>query len=205
MALQRMYKYRSLQNYKWLIDIIINQRFHCAKFFELNDPMEGVFLYTGDALSEMTLDRLRTEKNEYKVCSFSSKPEEFLMWSHYADSHRGIVLGVDIDDNRYDVHQVQYKPSEDFQIAITDQNAFSTLDLLTRKLDFWGYEDEVRVLIRPQSPKHSQFVKFRLREVIFGKRMPGKEKTRVKKIINRFNPDVQFRESDIQRRLLGQI
>lgn len=205
MTIQRLYKYRSLENFKWLIDIIINQRLHCAKFFELNDPMEGVFLYDGNSLDELVLNRLREEKGEYKVCSLTRNSEEYLMWSHYADSHRGLVLGMDIDDNRYEVYPVQYRPAKDFQMPITGQHHLAARNLLTRKLDLWQYEDEVRILIRPPSNRHSQHVEFTLREVIFGKRMDPKDKTRLKKIISKFNPDAEFRDSDIQRRLLGKI
>ena len=39
------YKYRSLSNLKRFIDILINNRLYAAKYIELNDPMEGFFLY----------------------------------------------------------------------------------------------------------------------------------------------------------------
>jgi len=42
------------------------------------------------------LDRLQTEIKNMGVCSFSLTQENRLMWSHYADEHRGICLTYSI-------------------------------------------------------------------------------------------------------------
>lgn len=41
---QHYYKFRSLQNLKRFIDIILNERLYASRYNELNDPMEGVYL-----------------------------------------------------------------------------------------------------------------------------------------------------------------
>lgn len=41
-----LYKYRSLENFEYVLDIIFNERLHCAPYEELNDPFEGIFLST---------------------------------------------------------------------------------------------------------------------------------------------------------------
>jgi hypothetical protein len=52
-----LYKYRSLENFEYILDIILNERLHCAPYEELNDPFEGIFLstYTLRAWSEPIL------------------------------------------------------------------------------------------------------------------------------------------------------
>jgi hypothetical protein len=40
-----LYKYRSLKNFQFIADTLVNNRFYAATFSELNDPMEGLFLY----------------------------------------------------------------------------------------------------------------------------------------------------------------
>ena len=39
----KAYKFISLNNFNHVADIICNQRFYAAQFFDLNDPMEGLF------------------------------------------------------------------------------------------------------------------------------------------------------------------
>ena len=42
-----LYKYKSLDNLMWILDIILNKRLYAAKYTELNDPMEGIFKHRG--------------------------------------------------------------------------------------------------------------------------------------------------------------
>ena len=46
-----LYKYRSLDNWKFLLDILINKRLHAARFQDLNDPMEGRYYYEDEVIS----------------------------------------------------------------------------------------------------------------------------------------------------------
>ena len=41
-----LYKFRSLQNLRRFLDILVNKRLYMAHFNEMNDPMEGAF-YSG--------------------------------------------------------------------------------------------------------------------------------------------------------------
>ncbi len=41
MSSEVLYKFRSLENWKFVLDIVIHKRLHAAPFDELNDPMEG--------------------------------------------------------------------------------------------------------------------------------------------------------------------
>ena len=52
-----LYKYRSLENFEYVLDIILNERLHCAPYDDLNDPFEGIFRssYTIKAFSEPVL------------------------------------------------------------------------------------------------------------------------------------------------------
>ena len=36
-----LYKFRSLQNLRRFLDILVNKRFYMAHYNEMNDPMEG--------------------------------------------------------------------------------------------------------------------------------------------------------------------
>mgnify|MGYP001801434879 FL=1 len=54
---QLLYKYRSLENFKNFVDIILKNRLYAATYKDLNDPMEGKYYY-----KEGRLDRYGRKK-----------------------------------------------------------------------------------------------------------------------------------------------
>lgn len=42
------YKYRSLSNLRYFLDILIYKRLYMTSYSELNDPKEGTFVITGN-------------------------------------------------------------------------------------------------------------------------------------------------------------
>src|ERR1051325_10389346 len=91
-----LYKYRSLQNWKFLLDIFLNKRLYAAMYKELNDPMEGRYSYRDDILSREFKRTVANQKQEWKICSLSINFLNTLMWSYYADGHRGIAIGIKV-------------------------------------------------------------------------------------------------------------
>jgi hypothetical protein len=109
-----LYKFRSLNNFEFIADIILNQRVYAAQFFDLNDPMEGLFKYTHEHEAAY-IDEVVKEKKRCRICSFSRTSENILMWSHYADGFRGVCIEVKVpasgnDYLREEVHYVRGAP-----------------------------------------------------------------------------------------------
>ena len=59
------YKYRSLSNLRYFLDILIYKRLYMASYSELNDPIEGAFVITGD---RRKIDNLITAKRKELPC-----------------------------------------------------------------------------------------------------------------------------------------
>ena len=98
-----LYKYKSLQNFKFFVDIILKKRLYASKYKDLNDPMEGQYYYREGELRREIKEKILSQKNEYRICSLSRINNNELMWSHYADGQRGVAVGVKIDDTKYTV------------------------------------------------------------------------------------------------------
>lgn len=87
------------------------------------------------------------------ILSLAAVATDSLMWSHYADSHRGIVIGLDHthpyfdrrrgpDDEFYWIRQVEYRePAEALTMMDLDG-----AEVLARKGPQWAYEREWRML-----------------------------------------------------------
>jgi hypothetical protein len=87
------------------------------------------------------------------ILSLSEIPDHELMWAHYADTHRGLVLCLDEqhtffnrrrseNDEFYFVRKVHYSDSPATSLATIDGDA-----LLVTKGTKWSYEREWRMLI----------------------------------------------------------
>lgn len=108
----RLFKYMSL-NYLWhVLDILVSNRVYCAHWSTLNDPLEGHYeLYfrgndesRGDELEAALVDN----RNRHRIASFSADSSNFLLWSHYADGHKGIALELEINDDEPTLTQITY-------------------------------------------------------------------------------------------------
>lgn len=111
---------------------------------------EGTFALKNNQIAQSVFD------SKFGVLSLSETPDSLLMWAHYADSHRGLVLQFD------ETHEF-FAPStyedQDLRLTKVEYSAerpvlsYSTLNsprLYYRKSPEWSYENEWR-LVRPLS------------------------------------------------------
>lgn len=179
-----LYKYRDFNNLEFALDIFINQRLFAANFKHLNDPMEGRFVYTKGLLRPGDLTEIRGSKARYNILSLGQAPTNMLMWSYYAGGHAGFVVGVEIDDEHTEVEPIQYV--EELRLEEVQDNLPKYI--LSRKLRLWDHEQEYRVF------KHNEnFVKVKVKELIFGLNTDGNKKEMLTKIARQFCPDIEVR------------
>lgn len=97
------------------------------------------------------LDIIRHRKDERSgIISFTSDPSSFLMWSHYADSHKGVCVGVSSDI------------LQNFLIAETKNSRF---EFGLRKVNYYKYPN-LSFFPRSSGEDHNKHLKEVL-EVIF--------------------------------------
>lgn len=110
----------------------------------------------------------------------TTKPDNLLMWSHYADSHRGVCLRFDI---LKDLDTFLVPVPVDYNEQYIDFNVLNSdlLSVLRRKSPEWKYEDEYRIIktdyqglweIKPDC----------LVEIIFGCRTSEEDKKEIRKL-----------------------
>ncbi len=144
----KLYKYRSLQNLWHALDTVVNQRLYCAPWIDLNDPLEGRYeVYFGNKVKDpdRLVGKIEGKRKKFRIASLSSDPTNFLLWSHYADGHKGIAVEVDIPETSPDLFQVIYSPfssifSDSLQLKEDMRHIFNG------KTEEWEYEREYRVV-----------------------------------------------------------
>ena len=103
-------------------------------------------------------DLLYKRLGENRIYCLTPIPDSTLMWSHYADHHRGICLEFDKDSDLIGMSlQVRYR---DTYPELLPQNRDVLALVLTKSSD-WSYEQEFRIIastINTPAKLHGDFV-----------------------------------------------
>ena len=199
--METLYKYRSLKNWKFILDIFINKRLFACEYKYLNDPMEGIY-YSDKNISEHFEQSISDIKDKLKICSLSKRNDDTLMWSHYSDSHKGVVLGIKVkrSDNN-DIRNVKYVNSFRLKNIGSD---FSPMEIakgiLTKKLKPWSYEEEVRILTT------DTYVNIDITEIYFGCKTDRLSMSLLKSITSKYLNDVvpiKLKINDLNRKTIN--
>jgi len=175
-------------------------------------------------VAKKLLETPKTLSKYFVILSLSKICDNSLMWSHYADSHRGFVIGFDasnyffkpgngkandgLEEVRYSnkrhiVPNGGYKSLDDPNLRKANSEMF-----FTKSLD-WSYEQEMRILAHPKSadvtlPSTNEFdiclfnfPKDSVKEVIFGFRMSESDRHRLFDLVKLKYPPAKIRISVI--------
>lgn len=184
-----LFKYRALEPFRYLVDTLLKRRLYAAPYSDLNDPMEGRYVALPSGAIDEDIQRLiKGNKEKIRICSLSRSPDIELMWAHYANGNRGLVLEVGIDAAQYDLRRVDYTGPA--QISVNMLNPTTAQDILSRKLEAWEYEKEERVFL-----EGSHYVDVELRSIIVGSRMSQQDFSLIKELAAKLCPDVPLHRS----------
>lgn len=151
----KLYKYHPINDY--LIEGLRTKTNWYSKLAHLNDPYE---CFVND---ESETNHFQDMLSKLCVCCFSKNMDNYLMWSHYADGHRGVCLEWEVDQDVEGLKDVSYsnddiiltsiiKKSNDTYITSTSSvkkmgryTIFGgSKDAMSRKFNMWKSEEEVR-------------------------------------------------------------
>ncbi|MCX5818853.1 MAG: DUF2971 domain-containing protein [Deltaproteobacteria bacterium] len=220
-----LFRFRRID--KHFLQSLVNSELHFARPEALNDPFDCRVdfrasleraIIRAEGANQETLKELRRIMNEdvrsdeirafvenIGVCSFSLTLENTLMWSHYADNHRGVCLTYGFPKAFFDetvndilgIVKVDYGPDplSDWFLHILDESV--SLDRFIRllikkaftvKAELWRHEEEARI-VRKTAGIQSIDRNF-LKQVCFGLATPDADIALVKNIIARCGYDV---------------
>ncbi len=188
-----LYKYRTLKNFKNFVDIILKQRLYAANYKDLNDPMEGRYLYSNTPASRRIVKAIRGQKQPIRIVSLSRNDNHMLMWAHYADGHRGVVIGVEVDTSLYRVRKVKYNRNFLRLETFNDLQPYIIAEkVLLNKINVWEYEEEERILVKDGS----KFIYVKVREVIAGSSMSNQDYGFLRDLIKMIDSSIKVRRAN---------
>ncbi len=136
------------------------------------------------------------------VLSLTEKKNNLLMWAHYAQQHKGMVIGFNSD---HEFFNKKLNPSDDFRhlrkvsyeqerptVRFGEDDDFSRI-LLTKSIE-WAYEDEWRMILPMQMAEEVfihqgekvhlfPFPPDAVVEIILGARIPDNTRKRVREFM----------------------
>jgi len=145
-----LYKFRSLKQFEYVLDILLNERLYCPHYKDLNDPLEGLYesifssFIFGIKTGFKTYKELEDEIYDTRICSLSSTLSDIRMWSHYADGHKGIVIEIETS-NKTKIKKVKYNTSLP-KFGTTFLGSLGISEVLENKTYHWDYEEEYRII-----------------------------------------------------------
>ncbi len=221
----RAFKYRGIN--KFLIDSLVNSSIYFASRDALNDPFDSridIQTLINGLLEESLAEEARTAiqliqndatffqkfeagYRDFGICSFSTELSNTLMWSHYADHHRGVAIHYDFPISFLD------NPDEILGVAPVDYEGNSVSDwireqatlfhtnhfefvtellkrVLTAKAPAWSYEREGRI-IRPKTGSYP-VPRSTLKGITFGLRMEQADENLIRSIAAKYFEGIQF-------------
>ena len=153
------------------------------------DKINTILDSRGDVHSEFkkiwreTLIKADEELENVGVFSLSEVNNNILMWSHYADYHKGFCIEFVRNPNNqlgnYEMtRRVQYRP--DYPIIIPIKDDVFDLKFFMKSSD-WEYEQEWR-LINDKGEGEESLPDVDMSTIIFGLRMPASHKETIRKV-----------------------
>jgi len=146
-----------------------------SKRENLNDPFEFAALLEENAFPDVVARA--TNAGITCFCRAKTNP---LLWSHYANAHKGFAIGWDMSHAFFGriagmghslIHDVLYEDVPPDPKSFGDGGSY-LMAALTTKSTAWAYEQEVR-LIADEGGRPQLLPKEAIKQVLFGMSMPA--------------------------------
>ncbi|MCW5724690.1 MAG: DUF2971 domain-containing protein [Maricaulaceae bacterium] len=146
----KLYKFTKAEH---AIDFIKHRRIKVSKVDELNDPFEYISCNLADSrFRKVMKNAIKDKRKEIGLISLTKSRKNPLMWAHYADSNRGVALGVTYTGNPRSLVKVNYinkRTNPEILVNHLYNNTIPTDEefrwIVCSKFACWSYEEEYRV------------------------------------------------------------
>jgi hypothetical protein len=132
------------------------------------------------------------------ISCFSSKNDDILMWSHYANGHTGFCLEFDVTHgNAFFNRAIQVEYTESYPVLDYFEDKKWMQAILLTKSKRWTYEDEWRIL-KYDGAGLDKFPDLSLSSVILGCQMAENDKTIIFDWVEKRKTPIKIKEARIK-------
>jgi hypothetical protein len=138
-------------NEKYGLENLRKRRLKIATLQELNDPFELFGIDQSNESVRRAFQKMKVQLSENRgLLCFSRNWQNPVLWSHYAEKHRGICLGFEVPEEK--LGRVSYSRKRlvaevDKLISPHQLDVETWRRFLFTKYSHWKYEDEIRCFV----------------------------------------------------------
>ena len=132
--------------------------------------------------------------NTFSYYCMTESPDNILMWSHYADSHKGVCFKFDLLQD-LDMFLITVPVDYNSEYLEFDTLEGNPAPIIQRKSSEWRYEKEHRT-IKVNEHGLAEIKKEALVEIIFGCRTSKSDKARIRNLSIKNGFNVSFLEAE---------
>lgn len=163
--------------------------------------------------NDVFFERLRDQYiRKFAFCALSERYDDPLMWSHYANQHRGCVIGIDFKGN-LGGHLVKVRYSDVVEpipvesvlraayLAEGKSDEFAAenqkiMENLSIKASCWSYEQEWRIW--RNAPGYYKYEPEDIVDVFLGVRCPPEMQMAVAKLLDKLPEEFRFKQMELK-------
>ena len=141
----------------------------------------------------------------FGVLSVTPHPDNYLMWSHYSNSHKGFCIEFDtrklVESVVATFQKVRYTDEIPlFSIKDTLEDELMVKLLYTKSKKYWAYEDEYRFSYIYGPDKAVKFSPDALTAIYFGCKASYEDQIEIIEIVTKKYPKAEFRKMDLDKK-----
>ena len=138
--------------------------------------------------------------SEFGVFCFGQSDNNYLMWSHYSDAHKGFCVGIELNRINQEIKPNVFGPvqySKEFPSFLLSPNVRNEnfINLAFTKSIIWEYEQEIRLVKYGMVSKPIVISPECFKEVILGCRATSETKKEISEFLQKEMPHVSLFES----------
>ncbi len=163
------------------------------------------------------------QKNYYSekfgICSLTEDPKNIVMWSHYANSHKGICVGFDVEkllEARrlvhkkarllFDLYKVDYHLDYPFldlrQLEANEPEQYRVTPLL-KKSTSWAYEKEYRIILLNGANITVELPDGVISMIVLGCKMKDSHKDEIKNALKERHSNIELFQAIMKEESFG--
>jgi hypothetical protein len=146
-------------------------------------------------------DSVNNVRKGVRIFCLSEANDNVMMYSHYADSHRGLCIEFQVqNDPFFELLNCVSYPEKIPQVHPFDGDKFRTqaeivdFEIRTKSIS-WSYEKEWRIIKQEPDPSFYNFGPNVLTALIFGFQTPQEDRFLVEDIVRDRKPSIQLKEA----------
>lgn len=208
----RVYSFRPISDY--LYNELFFSYLSCSPVTSFNDPLDCLLFpllirdiaeYEKHGFKSVLMEQIRKTAENLRVrCFVSENTTEAdvttnpLMWAHYADSHKGILLCYEIPEIvENDSDKISFFCKVDYTNSIKNlvPEDINLIKMITTKNKAWEYENEIRLIhyskLSEEQYPEIKIKKSYLKKIYFGLHTSEMDKLRIEQFTE-YYPDLEL-------------